>query len=181
MSIQRINKSLLWIIRFEHWASFIFQITYQSRIPIIYSLFICVLVPWTTIQPSPFQQLKVTIIGSLCTCLLHSMGIDLSCTISVILGDHSWQRVHMCPRPMDTHLTLPNSASQGHYSWQHSCMSIHPMGIDLLWPISAAQGDQSRQRGSMCLHPKGILKVTIDSSVWACRFNPWTLIRPAPF
>ena len=46
-------------------ASFIFQITHQSRIPILFSGLICVCVPRTTIQPCPFKQLKV---GSVCTC-----------------------------------------------------------------------------------------------------------------
>ena len=52
-------------ILFPHRASFVFQILHQSRIPILFSTFICF---WTPIWPCPFQELKVTILGSISAC-----------------------------------------------------------------------------------------------------------------
>ena len=63
-----INDSYELASKYVRWASFIFQIKYQSSIPILYSEFIRVFVPRTTIPPCPFQQLKVTIGSSVGAC-----------------------------------------------------------------------------------------------------------------
>ena len=44
-----------------HWAraSFIFQVTHESRVPFLYSIILCAFFTRTAIRPSPFQQAKV--------------------------------------------------------------------------------------------------------------------------